>query len=118
MRNLFNVFVFLAYAICSGSGLIILKIAVSGKEISFGNLIAIIFNIQFLIGFFLYVCGFFIWIYILSIFKLNIAFPIAMSLFFIISSLGSLFILREPFSIQQIAGTVLCFLGIVLIGLK
>jgi multidrug transporter EmrE-like cation transporter len=56
--------------------------------------------------------------FILSRFKLNIAFPIATSLFFIISLLGSYFILKESFSFLQAMGIMLCLLGILLISTK
>jgi drug/metabolite transporter (DMT)-like permease len=77
-----------------------------------------LFDLKFLIGFSLYVCGFLLWMYILSKFHLNIVFPIAMALFFVVSSLGSYFVLGESFSLKQIFGIALCFLGIVLVGLK
>lgn len=118
MKILLNILIFGAYALFSGSGQIILKIAMSERPFIQENLIKIFFNIMFFIGLFLYACGFMTWMYILSKFKLNIAYPIAVSLFFVVTGLGSRFILKESFSSQQVLGIVLCFLGIVLIGIK
>ena len=118
MKLLTNAVVFGAYALCSGCGLILLKIAMAGNNLSFSNLKSVIFDLRFLVGFLLYVCGFLLWMYILSKYDLNVAFPIAMALFFLVSSFGSYFILGEIFSGKHIIGTVLCFLGIVFIGLK
>lgn len=118
MRYLLNILVFMAYALSSGSGLILLKMALSEHSINFSTLMKIITNSKFMIGFFLYLVGFILWMYILSRFKLNVAFPIAMALFFIISSIGSYLVLKEPFNILHIFGIILCFLGIVLISLK
>jgi len=55
---------------------------------------------------------------ILSKFKLNFAFRFAMSLFFIVSSLGNLMILRENFSMSHIAGTLFCLIGIIIVTIK
>jgi drug/metabolite transporter (DMT)-like permease len=118
MKIFYNILIFAAYAIFSGSGLIILKIAMSQRPLSLDNIFQIFINMKFFIGLFLYGCGFMVWLVILSKFKLNIAYPIAISLFFVVSGLGSYFILKESFSLQHIVGIVLCFLGIVLIGIK
>jgi drug/metabolite transporter (DMT)-like permease len=104
------------YAAASGSGLILLKLSLFEKSLDFKNLPVLLFSSKFLVGFFLYALGFVTWIFILSKFKLNFAFPIALSLFFIVITLGSYHILQEAFSPLQIAGTLLCFLGIILIS--
>lgn len=111
-------FLFIIYAISSGMGLILLKLAMNNNRISFDNLSGSFFNLAFMSGFALYIIGFLSWLFILSKFKLNVAFPIAVSLFFVVSGLGSSFILKESFTTQQIAGILLCFLGIILISIK
>lgn len=118
MKNLLNASLFLSYAICSGCGLIILKLAVTETKISIANFEKLLFDLKFIVGFTLYGTGFLLWIFILSKFRLNVAFPIAMSMFFIISSLGSRFILLEAFDIRSIIGIALCFFGILLIGIE
>ena len=118
MKLLSNILLFLFYALCSGSGLIILKTAMNNKTLNSLNLIQTFLQVRFIIGFFLYACGFFLWMLILSKFKLNIAFPIATSLFFIVSGLGSYFILKESFTIMHIIGIFLCLAGILLINIK
>lgn len=109
---------FISYGLCSGLGLILLKLAVSEHQLSIRRLISLAGNIKFLLGFSLYAAGFLLWLLILSKFRLNVAFPVAMSIFFIISSLGSYFILSEPFSMKQIIGITLCFTGILFVGVK
>lgn len=118
MRYLLNILVFFAYAVSSGSGLILLKMALSEHSVNFSTLMKIVTNSKFMIGFFLYLVGFILWMYILSRFKLNVAFPIAMALFFIISSAGSYLVLREPFTVLHIFGIILCFIGILLVSLR
>ena len=108
----------MSYGICSGLGLILLKMAVSEPEFSLKRVLLLAVNIKFVIGFGLYVAGFLLWLFILSKFRLNVAFPVAMSIFFIISSLGSYFILAEPFNTKHIIGMGLCFTGILLVGMK
>jgi len=108
----------MSYGICSGLGLILLKMAVSEPQFSTKYFWLLAGNFKFVIGFSLYVVGFLLWLLILSKYRLNVAFPIAMSIFFIISSLGSYFILSEPFDLKHIIGIVLCFSGILLVGIK
>ena len=95
-----------------------LKIAMVERPLSSTWLFKTFFQNKFLIGFFLYAIGFLLWLHILSKFKLNVAFPIAISLFFIVSSLGSYFILKETFGFYHILGILLCFAGILLITMK
>lgn len=118
MSSIINTFIFLSYAALSSSGLILLKIAMTGKIISLRKIPDVLIDKTFISGFLLYVFGFIMWMIILSKFKLNIAFPIGMSLFFICSSLGSYFVLKEEFSTQAIIGIILCISGIIVISLK
>ena len=118
MKFLSSVSVFTAYALCSGCGLILLKMAMAGNSLGISFLKTLIVNIKFLVGFSLYVCGFLLWMYILSKFQLNVAFPIAMALFFVVTSIGSYFILGEIFSPRHVVGTLLCFVGIILVGMS
>jgi drug/metabolite transporter (DMT)-like permease len=118
MNNLFNILLFSGYALCSGSGLIILKSAMSAKADKSLTLFQTFLQVRFIAGFLLYAAGFLLWMLILSRFKLNVAFPVAMSLFFIVSGLGSAFILKESFSVVQIVGIALCLAGILLIHLS
>ena len=119
IQKISTVLLFLSYALCSGSGLVILKKVVSNISINnLNDVFDILVSGRFVLGFLLYVLGFILWMLILSKFKLNVAFPSAMSLFFIVSSLGSYFFLKESFSIQNIIGIFLCFGGIWLITIK
>ncbi len=114
-----TILIFIAYSLFSGIGLILLKMAVSSSKFVFDIKAMIDFvSIKLVIGFSFYVIGFVLWMIILSKFKLNFAFPIAMSLFFIVSSIGSLMVLKESFSIGQIVGTLFCLIGIIIITIK
>ena len=87
MQKISTALLFLSYALCSGGGLVILKHVVSNRRINHANdVFPILLSGRFLIGFLLYACGFILWMVILSKCKLNVAFPTAMSLFFIVSS--------------------------------
>lgn len=118
MQKLLNILMFLGYALFSGSGLVILKTAMDYKIAKSLSLIETFLQIRFIIGFIFYAAGFLLWMLILSKFKLNVAFPIAISLFFIVSGLGSYFILKESFSAIHIIGILLCLAGILLVNIK
>lgn len=117
MNLIYNIILFLAYSLSSGFGLIILKRAVTGIEFKFSlKTISDVLSLEFIFGFLLYAIGFICWMLILSKLKLNVAFPIAMSLFFIVSTIGSYFILNEPMSLKNLIGIIICLIGIVLIS--
>ena len=118
MSPLVSVLIFIVYALFSSSGLIVLKMAMSEQPVRLATIFKIILSMKFILGFGLYLIGFVLWMYILSKYKLNFAFPIAISLFFILSGLGSYFILKEPLTGPQFAGIALCLFGILLIAVK
>ncbi len=109
---------FIVYVVISGSGLIILKIALNETSLSPKNIVQVFLSVKFLIGFSMYASSFLMFMFILSKFKLNVAYPLATALFFVYISLASYFILKESFSAQQVIGIVFCMLGVILIGLK
>lgn len=113
--KLTSILLFLAYGLCSGISLILLKQGMSTFELSIKG---ILYNTKLLVGFAGYVVGFLLWMYILSRYRLNIAFPLATAIFFMVSLVGSAVILHESFTLYQIIGVVLCFAGIVLINIK
>lgn len=119
MGKLMTIAIFSAYSLFSGIGLILLKMAVTISKPDFNIKSMVDFvSVKLIIGFSFYVIGFILWMIILSKFKLNFAFPIAMSLFFVVSSLGSILILKENFSINHILGTIFCLIGIIVIAIK
>ena len=118
MVKLIDVVLFLLYAVFSGGGLIVLKSTLTGREINLTGVLQLLTDIKFIFGFILYALGFALWMVILSKFKLNFAFPIAMSLFFIVSSLGSYFLLSEDFSLKLIIGIAFCLTGIIIINIS
>lgn len=118
IKILLTLLTFIVYVIVSGSGLIILKIALNETPLSPKNLMQVFFNVKFLIGFSLYALSFLMFIFILSKFKLNVAYPLATALFFVYINLASYFILKESFSVQQVIGIIFCMFGVVLIALK
>ncbi len=106
---------FILYPVLSGSGMIMLKLSLLEKPLHFNSMFVSLFSPKFLAGFVLYVLGFISWLFILSKFKLNFAFPIAISLFFIVITIGNYFFLHESFGLYQVIGTLLCVAGIIFI---
>lgn len=118
LNYLFVSTVFLVHVLCSAGGMILLKASVSGRELDTRHLPEIVFGFQFIAGMLLYSIGFILWMYILSKFKLNMALPIAQSLFFIVAIAGSSIFLRETLSFVHVAGIFLCLVGIILIAVN
>jgi multidrug transporter EmrE-like cation transporter len=118
IEQLKNIIIYTIYIVVGGVGMILFKLVMSEKPLAGRNLFEILFNPKFIVGILLYGCSFLMFLVILSRFKLNIAYPLTTSLFFIFISLASYFVLKETFSIQHILGIALCLFGIILIGIK
>ncbi len=116
-----NLWVLIAlYVACSTMGLLFIKHGFNIQQIG-GNtiwqvegLFHLVKGGSFIIGFFLYVLGFFIWLYILSRQDLSLAFPIASGLLYLGLLFGSIFWLHEGISVTRIAGIFLILIGIIL----
>ena len=91
------------YALISAYGLYRIKAAT--EIVSFG----------FLIGCILYGSGFLIWIYILRILPLSVAFPLAAGSLLIATQLFGVLLLKEPVPIAHVAGVVLILIGVGLV---
>ena len=118
MTNLLTVSLFLSNAAFSGFGLLLLKIAMNeGNEGSL-SLLQVVSQFKFLAGFVLYVLGFLSWMFILSKFDVNVAFPISISLFFIVVTMGSYVFLHETVGALHIMGIMMCLVGILLINIR
>jgi len=110
--------IFSIHVLLSAAGMVILKASLSGKKLSPENALQVFLGFKFILGMSFYVMGFLLWIYILSKYKLNVALPIAQSLFFVVSIVGSFFVLQEALSLQHVIGIALCLAGILLIAMK
>ena len=91
------------YALVSGYGLYLLK--ASQDFLSSG----------FLLGCVFYGGGFVIWIFILRLFPLSIAFPTAAGALIIATQIAGIYYLKESLAPTTIAGIVLIAVGIILI---
>jgi drug/metabolite transporter (DMT)-like permease len=94
------------YALISGYGLYRLKDSTE------------ILSAEFLLGAFCYGFGFIIWLGILRIYPLSLAFPAAAGALILTTQVFGIIFLDEHFSWQTISGTVLIALGIALIYLR
>lgn len=118
MGFLLDLLIFAVYAAIGGSGLLAMKIATNEMPFNLKDILRIMLNIRYLIGFSLYASSFIMFMFILSKYKLNVAYPLATALFFVYISLASYFVLKEPFMVHQVIGIVFCLIGIILVGLK
>lgn len=72
-------------------------------------------NIWIMAGLFLFGVGFFLWIFILSRFQLNLAYPIVVSLNFIFIAIGSWLLFQEDLSPLQIFGILIIIIGVLFV---
>lgn len=91
------------YAAISSYGLFLLKSSEHWKSLAF------------LIGFGLYGAGFLIWIFILRMFPLSIAFPAAAGALILATQIAGIIYLKEPVHSSAMAGIGFIAVGIVLI---
>jgi len=106
LKYLYAVFIFLAYAMISCSGLYLLKAAPSW------------YSVKFVIGGVLYVTGAAVWLVILRLFPLSVAFPIASGMLIIGTTLTGFMFLGEKISLVQFFGVALILVGITFVGAK
>ncbi len=75
-------------------------------------------NIWLLGGIFFFGISFFLWIFILSKMQLNMAYPVVISLNFILITVGSWIFFKEYLSFIQILGIIVIIFGIFLVLYK
>jgi len=91
-------------------------------EFSFSNFLNLIpkvlQNIWLMIGLFFFGVAFVLWVFILSKFQLNVAYPIVVSLNICLIAVISWFLFKESLSLVQILGVVFVVMGIFLLLTK
>lgn len=100
MIILFNIFLYLIYAIISSIGLYYIKITHVGL------------NSFFILGSILYGLGFLIWLVVLKSNHLSVAFPIASSMILIATQFVGYFLLNEGMSVTKLLGLLFIIIGI------
>lgn len=112
-RTMLDVVLFAGYTIGSVAGLMLLKqnLAVAFESIN-GDLDVRAW-LSVAGGAALYICGFALWLIILTRMDLSVAYPIVVSVTLVFTSIGSWLWLGEDITPLRIAGLVLVFLGII-----
>ena len=109
----------LFYLIFSVSGLLLMKNGSGDTSIVLLNSkLMLNIKLQLLIGGLFYIISFIFWIFILKNYKLNYIFPIVTGLGYFFIMFSSFFVLKEPITIMQSIGSIVIFLGIILINIK
>ena len=107
------------YVIFSSIGMILINLSAKNTNLKIDSCVFYIrFNHYFIIGLFLYVISFFIWIFILQNFQLTYISPVAYGLVFIFISILSIIILKESVSIKNIIGFIFVFIGVLIANFK
>lgn len=109
---------YVSNAIFSGLGLLLLKVALNEWNHNSLTIFQLVLQSSFIIGLTFYVLGFITWMCILSTTSVNVAFPTAISLYFIFVTLGSYWLFGELVDFIHILGIMLCLIGIVLINIE
>lgn len=112
---LLNVLLLAAYTVGSVSGLVLLKshLAAAARVLS-GEVQWPAIGLAGL-GAFLYVFSFLVWLLILMRMELSLAYPVAIGLTLVLSTILSGVVLHEQLSALRITGVVLIFLGILIV---
>ena len=107
---------FLAYALASSSGLILIKRALpeAVSLVQAGRIVDTV-TLNMVIGFMLYALSFAIWMIILSKSNLSVAYPIALGLSVVGTLIGATLILGETTSAAKLTGPALIIAGIALV---
>jgi multidrug transporter EmrE-like cation transporter len=100
MKNLLFI---LLYSVVSSAGLTMLKLAPQ------------LVSLTFVVGFGLYGIGFLMWLYILKILPLSVAFPIAAGSLLVATQLGGVLVLGERFTALRLVGLIIISIGILVV---
>lgn len=114
-----NYILIAVYLLCSVGGLTLVKIG--GDVNSFSSqssYFTLSLSYATLIGLFLYIFSFLLWMIIIQRFNLSYIQPIATGLSYVLIILVSVFILRESISALQWMGLVFVLVGVVLMNLS
>lgn len=106
MNQLSGIVIFVGYALISCIGLYWLKSASDW------------WTVRFILGALLYVLGAGVWIFILRMYPLSIAFPIAAGTLMIGTTLIGYVMLKESISLLHLLGLVFTLLGISILALQ
>lgn len=110
-----NVLLFLGYTLASVAGLIILKMHLGpAREFVNGQLAWSSISLV-AVGAALYIAGFVFWLGILLRMDLSLAYPIAVALTLVFSSLAGWLLLNEMLSASRLLGIMVIFAGIVIV---
>lgn len=104
------------YVTASTAGVLIIKNFLN--TIHYENIYEFIhqlFNLQLILGVFLYVFGFLTWLYALSRMNLNVAYPVVITLSFLTIFISSNLILKENFTLNIAIRSLLCLIGVLFI---
>lgn len=109
-------FLFAAYTLFSVAGMVLVKYAIPAlKAAAAAGTSVFIPGALVATGAGLYVAGFALWMVILARTPLTIAYPIAVGLTMAFSTVAAILILGEAMKSQTVVGTLLVFVGIVLL---
>lgn len=111
-----DILLFSAYAFASVTSLLVVKmwLPVARTNWSEGIFLGLP-AILVISGAALYVVSFLIWMFILARYDLTLAYPTAIGLTLVFSSLAASFLLGETLSLAKLSGIALIFAGIVLV---
>jgi multidrug transporter EmrE-like cation transporter len=117
--NLSIIYNALFYSLISSSGLYLIKRELNTVvKINLQTGLGLFRNSEFVIGFILYLVGFVYWFIILHKFNLSLAFPVAATSLMIMTTLLSVFCLREHLISYNWLGLMLMVIGIFLCSLR
>lgn len=100
-------------------GQFLLKKGITGQELNFNflSIIKVFFSLKVFFGFFLYGISSVFWLFVLKKLPLSVAYP-SLSLTYIFVVILSVFVLKEPFSVQKIFGIFFILTGVCLLNIN
>lgn len=111
-----NFLLFFAYTLASVTSLLVIKMWLPVAKSNWNEGLYLgLPEILVIVGAALYVISFLIWMVILARYDLTLAYPTAIGLTLVFSSLAASFLLGETLSLAKLSGIALIFAGIVLV---
>jgi len=115
MKNIANLLLVSLYIFLSAGSLIGMR-KFLGNHADKGILMYL--NPPALLSLFGYGCSFLLWTWIVSRNNLTFIYPLTVGLIFVIVYAGSIILLNEKFTLQNVAGAIFILIGVIIITLK
>ena len=108
---------FFVYTLISASGLFLMKTGTKDSSLLFSEgIISFQASVKLIIGLLLYICSFFLSVFLMSRMKLSVFYPAGTGIILVITCVMGYLLLKEQMGTKQLVGIVLILSGVIIMN--